>query len=55
MRPVPPLDRRAVARVAALLGGAMRVNPELHDIEINPLVVYPAGVVALDALMIAAE
>jgi len=55
MRGAPPLDRRAVARVAALLGGAMRVNPELHDIEINPLVVYPAGVVALDALMIAAE
>jgi hypothetical protein len=31
----------------------MRATPELLDIEINPLVVYPEG--ALDALMITAE
>jgi acetate---CoA ligase (ADP-forming) len=53
MRGAPPSDKRAIARIAAKLGGLMRATPELLDIEINPLVVYPEG--ALDALMITAE
>jgi acyl-CoA synthetase (NDP forming) len=55
MRGAPPSDKRAIARIAAKLGGLMRATPELLDIEINPLVVYPEGALALDALMITAE
>jgi succinyl-CoA synthetase beta subunit len=51
LRGAPPLDARAVAATAAILGGIIRAAPELREIEINPLVVYPAGVLALDALM----
>jgi len=51
MRGAPPLDVRAVAATAAVLGRIIRTASDLREIEINPLVVYPAGVVALDALM----
>ncbi len=49
------LDVRAVAETATRLAGLMQATPDLIDIEINPLVVYPHGVTALDALMITAE
>jgi succinyl-CoA synthetase beta subunit len=49
-----PLDVRAVARAAAILGRLMLDMPELQDIEINPLMVYPDGAVALDALIVVA-
>lgn len=55
LRGAPPSDKRAIARVAESLGALMRATPDLLDIEINPLVVYPDGAVALDALMITAE
>lgn len=55
LRGAPPSDRHAIARVAASIGALMRATPDLLDIEINPLVVYPEGAVALDALMITAE
>jgi acyl-CoA synthetase (NDP forming) len=55
LRGAPPSDKRAIARVTAKLGALMRAVPELHDIEINPLVAYSNGALALDALMITAE
>ena len=54
-RGAPPCDKRAIAQIAAKLGALMRATPELLDIEINPLVAYPTGALALDALMITAE
>lgn len=55
VRGAPPSDKQAIARVAARIGALMRATPDLLDVEINPLVVYPEGAVALDALMITAE
>jgi len=55
LRGAAPSDKHAIARVAAQLGALMRATPDLLDVEINPLVAYPDGVVALDALMITAE
>lgn len=50
-------DQQAVAQVAARLGAFMLSNPQIGEVEINPLVVYGQGegVVALDALVFASE
>lgn len=55
LRGSPPSDKQAIARIAESLGALMRATPDLLDVEINPLMVYPDGAVALDALMITAE
>jgi succinyl-CoA synthetase beta subunit len=43
--------------VVLRIGAMMAATPALREIEINPLVVYPAGggAIALDALMIGAS
>jgi len=47
----PPLDRLAVARVIVLLGNLLCARPDVTTVEINPLRVYPGGVMALDVLL----
>lgn len=53
------VDLNAIAKVVALVGAQMRANPQITEIDINPLVAYPAGaarpVLALDALVVAAQ
>lgn len=50
----PPFDVAAAAQIAATLGGLMLGNPDINEIEINPLALRAIGegAVALDALMI---
>ena len=52
----PPLDIDALAALIGGVGAVLRANPRLSEIDLNPVVVYPAGqgVVALDALMLVA-
>lgn len=45
----PGVDCDAVAMVLIKLGHLVADHPEITDIEINPLVAHPNGVVALDA------
>ncbi len=51
LRGQPGVDLAAVARVVAAIGAQMRANPDIAEIDINPLVAYPDRVLALDALL----
>jgi acyl-CoA synthetase (NDP forming) len=51
-RGAPPLDLTAVADVAARLGAFAAAHPEIAEIEVNPLMVYPEGALVLDALIV---
>jgi hypothetical protein len=57
LRGQPPADIDAVVHVVGAVAAMMRATPDLMEIDINPLVVYPAGegAVALDALMVVSE
>ncbi len=56
MRGAAAVDLQAIAHVVALVGDQMRANPQIIEIDINPLVAYPMGsaepVLALDALVV---
>lgn len=53
-RGAPPADVDALAQVAASVGALMRANPDIMEIDINPLIVHARGegVTALDALFV---
>jgi acyl-CoA synthetase (NDP forming) len=51
-RGAPPLDLAAAANVAARLGVFAAAHPEIVEIEVNPLMVYPEGALVLDALIV---
>ena len=53
-RGAPAVDIEGVARTAALIGRLMRTQPEIMEIDINPLVAHAKGegVTALDALIV---
>jgi hypothetical protein len=57
VRGAAAVDLSAIARVVALVGAQMRANPQITEIDINPLLAYPLGsaqpVLALDALLVA--
>lgn len=53
-RGAPSLDVRAAARIVAAVGRVMTAEPRVREIDLNPVVVSPAGAVALDALMLLA-
>ena len=52
-RGAPAVDREAIARAIVQIGtAALALGPELQSLEVNPLLVGPAGVEALDALVV---
>jgi acetate---CoA ligase (ADP-forming) len=55
LRGAPPLDVRSLAHVLSLLGSLVEATPEVSEIELNPLIVYPDGTIALDALIVVRE
>ena len=54
LRGRPPADVAALADTIALIGALLRGRTEVVEIDINPLVVTPHGVLALDVLLVTA-
>ena len=50
-----PVDVRAAAEAAAALSRVAAAHPEIAELEINPLLVTPAGAVGLDARIVLAS
>jgi acetyltransferase len=48
----PKLDRDALAKAIVSLAAVLENQPAISEIEVNPLRVYPLGVLALDALIV---
>jgi acetate---CoA ligase (ADP-forming) len=48
----PALDVPAVAQIIATVGRVLRTEPDIRELDLNPVIVYPEGAVALDALML---
>lgn len=51
----PAVDLAAVAKVVVRMGELVLAMPELTEIDVNPLVAYPDGVMALDALIVSSN
>ncbi len=55
LRGAEGVDVQAVARVVSAIGRQMRANPDILEIDVNPLIAYPDRVLALDALVVCAQ
>lgn len=51
-RGAPKVDRDALAEAIVRLAAVLDAQPDVKEIEINPLRAYPDGVLALDALIV---
>jgi acetate---CoA ligase (ADP-forming) len=51
-RDQPPGDIDALVHAITQIGALLRAHPQIVEIDVNPLVVYPAGVLALDVLLV---
>lgn len=46
------VDHQAIARILANLGGLLLTNPDVAEVEINPLRAHAGGLLALDAVIL---
>ncbi len=46
-----PLDLGAIAKAVSALSGLISSRPDISEIDVNPLIAYPDGVIAVDALV----
>jgi len=51
-RGAPALDVMALAQIVGRLGQFMLRCPWVQEVDMNPVVVYPEGALALDALIL---
>jgi acetate---CoA ligase (ADP-forming) len=52
----PALDVTAVAQIISRIAALLRAEPEIREVDLNPVIVYPLGegAIALDALLVVA-
>ena len=55
IRTASPVDLAAASRALAALSSLASAHPEIAEVEINPLLVTPTGVLGLDARVILAN
>lgn len=55
LRGAPALDVAAAADIVARVGRLVLADPAIVEIDVNPVVLYPEGAVALDALIVKQE
>lgn len=51
-RGAPPVDREALADAVVKIAALMAGHPEIRELDLNPVRVYPDGLLALDALVV---
>ena len=51
----PALDKKAVIRLAVNVSRFMAEHPEIHELDLNPVIVYEEGFAIVDARLIAGE
>jgi acetyltransferase len=47
-----PVDREAVAGILVALGDLGTARPDIVEVDLNPVIAGPGGVVAVDALVV---
>ncbi|ACL11255.1 acetate--CoA ligase family protein [Desulfurococcus amylolyticus] len=48
----PPVDKEAIADIIVKTARLMEENPEIESIDLNPVMAYPKGAIAVDARII---
>jgi len=48
----PQYDKKAVAKALIKVGVLLIQHPEIKEMDLNPVSVYPKGAMALDALIV---
>lgn len=51
-RGAPPVDRDAVIEAIVAVGALLTAHPEIRELDLNPIRVYPDGILVLDALVV---
>jgi acyl-CoA synthetase (NDP forming) len=51
-RGAPALDVGAAADIVGKIAALVAARPDIAEIDVNPVVVYPKGAIALDALIL---
>lgn len=54
VRGQPPLDKAAVRNVLLKVSEFVMSNPDVRELDLNPLLVYPQGAIAVDARIVIA-
>jgi acyl-CoA synthetase (NDP forming) len=54
-RGLPPADRRALGRLLHALAALLLAEPRIAEVDVNPLIAAGGGLVAVDAVVVAAD